>query len=207
MNTTLLAKENIITILTSDGYYLAFDNLKSASYAIADLPDSDEIIIQEIPSKEMALRYLQAHHIYRQIYYNTTLQTSLSYLPPIENLPYGIKGASIPLTEKIVSDKTQFFYEIRLLDNRYFLLSALNDVINLISNINEVPYIYIKRQYDPNICIQHIQAYDAAIQILNGQELCLINPPSKTTQAWGIQGCNFNKDIPNNYYLPINNNY
>ena len=63
--------------------------------------------------------------------------------------------------------KLQFFYEIRLIDNKYFLLSALNDVINLISNLSNVPYIYIKRQYDKNICIQHIQAYDAAIQILN----------------------------------------
>ena len=207
MNTTLSAEENIITILTSDGYYLAFDNLKFASYAIADLPDSDEIIIQEIPSKEMALRYLQAHHIYRQIYYHTIPQINLSYLPLMESLPYGVKGANVPQKERIVSNKTQFFYEIRLIDNKYFLLSALNDVINLISNLSNVPYIYIKRQYDKNICIQHIQAYDAAIQILNGQNLSLINPPLKTEGDWGTQGTSLNKDIFSNQQTLININY
>lgn len=125
----------------------------------------------------------------------------------MESLPYGVKGANVLQKERIVSDKIQFFYEIRLLDNRYFLLSALNDVINLISNLRNVSYIYIKRQYDKNICIQHIQAYDAAIQILNGQNLSLINPPSKTEGAWGTQGTSLNKDIFSNQQTLININY
>ena len=201
-----LMKENtnIFTIVTSDGFYLAFDKFTQAAYCIADLSSSDEIILQKICSSEMAYRYLQGMNIYRQIYYRFSTQFELYNLPPIDKLPYGVKGEALPHTEKILNPSNNCFYEVMLSDNRYFILGNLSDVANLISNSSNISYVKIKRHYEQIGCVRHILAYDALVQVLNGQQVRLINPPSSSETMWGAQGSSLNQDISVQNFLPHN---
>lgn len=201
-----LMKENtdIFTIVTSDGFYLAFDKFTQAAYCIADLSSSDEIILRRMCSSELAYRYLQGMNTYRQIYYKFSAQFELYNLPPMDKFPYGVRGEALPHTEKILNHSNNCYYEVMLSDNRYFILRNLSDVANLISNTANISYAKIKRHCEQIACVRHILAYDALVQALNGQDVRLINPPSSSETMWGAQGISLNQDISAQNFLPHN---